>query len=56
MIHYVDSPELWRTIESGGVLDYALELKAEGKIKHIGVSSHNPLAALEAVKAARWKC
>ena len=47
MIHYVDSPELWRTIESGGVLDYALELKAEGKIKHIGVSSHNPLAAVE---------
>ena len=53
MIHYVDSPELWRTIESGGVLDYALELKAEGKIKHIGVSSHNPLAALDAVKSGK---
>lgn len=53
MIHYVDSLELWRTIESGGVLDYALELKAEGKIKHIGVSSHNPLAALEAVKSGK---
>lgn len=53
MIHYVDSTELWRTIESGGVLDYALELKAEGKIKHIGVSSHNPLAALEAVKSGK---
>ena len=53
MIHYVDSPELWHTIESGGVLNYALELKAEGKIKHIGVSSHNPLAALEAVKSGK---
>ena len=30
-----------------------LELKAEGKIKHIGVSSHNPLAALEAVKSGK---
>ena len=53
MIHYVDSPALWREIETGGILDYALELKAQGKIKHIGVSSHNPLAALEAVNSGK---
>lgn len=53
MIHYVDSPALWREIETGGILDYALELKAEGKIKHIGVSSHNPLAALKAIKSGK---
>ena len=53
MIHYVDSPALWREIETGGILDYALELKAQGKIKHIGVSSHNPLAALGAVKSGK---
>ncbi|MDO4567282.1 MAG: aldo/keto reductase, partial [Oscillospiraceae bacterium] len=46
MIHYVDSPELWRKIKSEGVLDYARALKAEGKIRHIGLSSHNPAAAL----------
>ena len=49
MIHYVDSPKEWERIEKGGVLAYALKLKAEGKIKFIGVSSHNPLAALKAV-------
>lgn len=53
MIHYVDSPALWREIETGGILDYALELKASGKIKHIGLSSHNPLAALEAIKSGK---
>ncbi len=51
MIHYVDSPEEWEKIERGGVLDYAKKLKAEGKIGHIGVSSHNPLAALRAVES-----
>lgn len=49
MIHYVDSPQLWRQIAEGGVLDYARELKRQGKIRHIGVSSHNPEAALAAV-------
>ena len=51
MIHYVDSPKEWERIEKGGVLAYALKLKAEGKIKFIGVSSHNPLAALKAVES-----
>ena len=30
---------------------YAQQLKAEGKIRHIGMSSHNPLVALEAVES-----
>ncbi len=51
MIHYVDSPKEWERIEEGGVLTYALKLKAEGKIKFIGMSSHNPLAAQRAVES-----
>lgn len=51
MIHYVDSMETWRKIADGDVMKYALELKAQGKVKHIGLSSHNPVVALEAVKS-----
>lgn len=51
MIHYVDSVSDWREVENGPVMEYAKGLKARGKIKHIGVSSHNPAAALAAVKS-----
>ena len=49
MIHYCDAISDWDEIISNGILDYAKELKASGKIKHIGLSSHNPQAALKAV-------
>ncbi len=55
MIHYVDSLETWRAIADGDVMKYALELKAAGKIKCIGLSSHNPVVALEAVRSGLIK-
>lgn len=51
MIHYVDSAEDWQAVATGAVMQYAKELKASGKIRHIGLSSHNPAVALEAVKS-----
>ncbi len=51
MIHYVDSVALWEEVVSGGVYEYAKELKAAGKIRTIGLSSHNPLVALAAVES-----
>lgn len=51
MIHYVDSTDTWRKIVSGEVMSYALDLKTAGKIRHIGLSSHNPVAALMAVES-----
>ena len=51
MIHYVDSVETWKLVAEGEVMRYAQQLKAEGKIRHIGMSSHNPLVALEAVES-----
>ena len=51
MIHYSDAVDDWHAIESGPILRYALELKAAGKIGHIGLSSHNPEVALEAVRS-----
>ena len=53
MIHYVDSAATWKQIAEGEILQYALRLKKEGKIRHVGMSSHNPLVALEAVKSGR---
>lgn len=49
-LHYVDSLETWQKILDNGVLNYALELKAAGKIRYLSMSSHNPIVALEAVK------
>lgn len=51
MIHYVDSMDDWRIVADGPVMDYAKSLKASGRIGHIGLSSHNPQVALEAVKS-----
>lgn len=51
MLHYVDSISDWNAIKDGDVIKYALELKKAGKIGCIGLSSHNPLAAIEAVRS-----
>jgi len=51
MIHIVDKMEDWQAIQNSPYLDYVKELKAQGKIKHIGVSSHNARVALEIVKS-----
>ena len=53
MIHYCDSMADWETICKGGVLQYAIDLKKQGRIHHIGLSSHNPEVALAAVAAGQ---
>lgn len=51
MIHYCDAEKDWKEIVDNGILDYAKELKAKGLIRHIGLSSHNPIVALKAVES-----
>lgn len=51
MIHYVDSAEDWRVVADGPVMAYAMELKSRGAIRHIGLSSHNPVVAMQAVQS-----
>lgn len=51
MIHYVDSEADFREIFQGEVLSYCKDLKAQGKIRAIGLSSHNPLVAKKAVES-----
>jgi hypothetical protein len=51
MIHYVDSLKDWEDIVNGPVMQYVLELKQAGHIRHIGLSSHNPQVALRAAES-----
>lgn len=51
MIHYVDSLRDWEGVLDGEVMKYALELRENGVIGCIGMSSHNPEAALAAVNS-----
>ena len=50
MIHYCDAIRDWNAICYNGILDYAMSLKSQGRIRHIGLSSHNPQVALKAIE------
>lgn len=45
MIHFVDRESDWETVVNGSYIQYVKELKALGKIRHIGMSTHNPAMA-----------
>ena len=51
MVHYVDTMEDWQAVSEGVVMEYARDLRERGVIQCIGLSSHNPVVALEAVKS-----
>lgn len=53
MVHYVDSLKDWEEVCQGPVMAYVQELKKSGKIRHTGLSSHNPQVALQAVKSGQ---
>lgn len=49
MIHYIDSEEDWNKSMNGPFIDYVKDLHARGVIRHIGLSTHNPVMAKRAV-------
>ncbi|TYC83658.1 aldo/keto reductase [Acetobacterium wieringae] len=51
MIHYVDEKSDFERIMSKGIIAYAQELKRQGHIKALGLSTHNPDIALMAVES-----
>ncbi len=51
MIHYVDREEDWEKGVPGEFLDYVTELKSQGIIRHIGLSTHNPVIAKKAAES-----
>lgn len=50
MIHYVDSLSDFRALFDGEIVRIARRLREEGRIRHIGLSSHNPEVARMAVE------
>ncbi|MEI3130420.1 MAG: aldo/keto reductase [Oscillospiraceae bacterium] len=51
MIHYVDSEKEWKQLQHSEFLDYVMDLKKRGVIRHIGISSHNPKIAVKAAES-----
>ena len=49
MLFFIDSEEDYKNTFETGIADYALKLKQNGDIGHIGFSSHNPLTAIKAI-------
>ncbi len=50
MIHYVDQQKDFDQVFQGPVLEFAKEQKAAGTIRFLGMSTHNPRMAIQAVK------
>lgn len=50
MIHYIDSMEDWNNVMNGEFIEYVHELHDKGTIKHIGLSTHNPVIGKLAVE------
>ncbi len=50
MIHYIDSLDEWNKVMSGDFIKYVHELHEKGKIRHIGLSTHNPVIGKLAVQ------
>lgn len=51
MIHFIDQEDDWNNAMNGPFIEYVKELKASGKIRHIGMSTHNPLMAKKAAQS-----
>lgn len=51
MLHMIDNDADYRTVFEGPIYEYAKQLKSQGTIRTIGMSSHNPEIALRAVEA-----
>lgn len=44
-IHCIDELTDWQKYQDGGILQHLLDLKSQGVVKHIGLSTHNPVLA-----------
>ena len=50
MIHYVDEQKDFDEVFHGPVIEFAKAQKAAGRVRHLGMSTHNPKVAIQAVK------
>ena len=55
-LHNVTNADQWSQIQAkGGALEAVHQAKEEGRIRHIGVTSHNPDLAVELVKSGHFE-
>lgn len=52
MIHYIDSVKEWDDVINGEFMEYVHELHDKGVIRHIGLSTHNPVIGKLAVESS----
>ena len=50
MIHYIDSLKEWNTVMNSDYIEYVHKLHRDGIIRHIGLSTHNPVIGKLAVE------
>ncbi len=50
MLFFIDSDADFKGVFESPILDYALDLKKKGVVRHLGASSHNPATARMAVE------
>ena len=50
MIHFIDTEQDWDAAMNGPYMEYVRGLRESGKIRHIGMSTHNPVMAKRAVE------
>ena len=51
MIHYVDEQADWDRCMNSDYIEYVRSLHEEGKIRHVGISTHNPRIAKQAAES-----
>ena len=50
-LHCIDEAEDYRKAREAGTIDYLQELKRQGVVRHIGMSSHTPAVAAQVLDA-----
>jgi len=55
MVHIIDNMEDLNALEGSPYLEYVKSLKKQGKIEHLGISSHNAEVALQAAKSGLFE-
>jgi len=50
MLFFIDSEKNFNDVFNSEIIEYALDLKKKGIVRHLGASSHNPVTALKVVE------
>ncbi|OGD45926.1 hypothetical protein A3K69_04450 [Candidatus Bathyarchaeota archaeon RBG_16_57_9] len=55
-LHNVANADQWKQVQAvGGALEAVIQAKEEGRVRHVGVTSHNPDLAAELVRSGHFE-